>query len=104
MTESDNTGSAPYLNESDGGVDKIGESVDRANSPALPRGEFLAPNLAVTLAGSSTAGESPTSGYQLSVELSREEGDHLLERLMETVAEEEMEEMPRLEDHRSSEE
>ena len=50
-----------------------------------------------------SAGESPTSGYQLSVELSREEGDHLLRRLMETVALEEVK-MPRLEDHWNSEE
>ena len=105
--ESDDTGSATYLDESTSLMEEWARATDPLTVPIhrlYPVVDSWLQAWPLPFQARLSAGESPTSGYQLSVELSREEGDHLLGRLMEAVAEEEGEEMPRLEDHRNSEE
>ena len=107
MTESDDTGSATYLDESTSLMEEWMRSTDPLTVPICqlyPVVDSWLQAWPLAFQARLLAGESLTSGYQLSVELSREEGDHLLGRLMEAVAEEEVGEMPRLEDHRNSEE
>ena len=107
MTESDDTGSATYLDESTSLMEEWARVTDSLTVPIrrlYPVVDSWLQAWPLPFQACLSAGESPTSGYQLLVELSREEGDHLLGRLMEAVAEEEGEEMPRLEDHRNSEE
>ena len=103
---SKDTTSATYLNKS---VDLM-EEWTRGTSPMLvpihqnyPIVHTWLQNWPLPFQACLLAGENPTSGYQLLVELSQEEGDYLIGRLMENLAEEEVE-IPRLEDYQNSEE
>ena len=47
------------VDESDGGVDESGRSIDRADSPSLPRSGLLAQSMAITLPGPSLGWREP---------------------------------------------